>query len=173
MDSQLAKARFIGEMYARACYSMLLVSASGPTMLRLPIRAAALLRQSRRLIIRLGETLLAGLEQLLPRVVHRQLLLTSALMGMLDVVLDEAACLGEAGVLRVYSLITQAPPASLLPSEEPIAALPKAARRGESAWQSEYWEKVLEPAARNYCLAKVWPLPMHAIHPGWVIVAPG
>ena len=38
---QFAKGRFIGEMYARACYSMLLVSARGPIALRVPVRASA------------------------------------------------------------------------------------------------------------------------------------
>jgi hypothetical protein len=154
-DSQLAKVRFIGEMYARACYSMLLVSAKGPAMLRLPIRAAAVLPQSRHMTIWLGGKLLAALEKLHSRAVHRQVLLTSALMGTLDVVLDEAAFSGEGAVLRVASLITQDAPASLLPAEQPVAALAKAARRDESAWQSDYWEKVLEPAVRNYCLAEV------------------
>ncbi len=93
-DSKLTKIRFIAEMYARACYSMLLVSAGGPAMLRLPIRAAALLPQSRRLTIGLGGMLLAELERLLPRSVHRQLAVTSTLMGMLDVVLDETAVFG-------------------------------------------------------------------------------
>ena len=93
---QFAKGRFIGEMYARACYSMLLVGARGPIALRVPVRASALLPQSRSLTIRLGSRLLIGMEWLLPRAVHRQLLLTSALVGMLDVVSassDEAAAL--------------------------------------------------------------------------------
>src|SRR6516162_10083425 len=47
--SHLAKGRFIGEMYARAWYSMLLVSHCGPTVLRVPVRASALFSQSRRL----------------------------------------------------------------------------------------------------------------------------
>src|SRR5215472_11062923 len=55
-DGGFAKARFIGEMYARACYSMLLVSDRGPIMLRLAVRATTLLPQSRALILRLGRT---------------------------------------------------------------------------------------------------------------------
>ena len=35
--AQSVKARFIAEMYARACYSMLLLSAGGPKLLRLLI----------------------------------------------------------------------------------------------------------------------------------------
>jgi hypothetical protein len=153
-DAQFAKARFITEMYARACYSMLLISASGPSTLRLPVQAAALLPQSRRLAIRLGSALLMGLDWLLPRNVHRQLLLTSALMGMLDVVLDETAASGQPAVLRTSSLITRHAPAIRRPSEQPIVTLAEAARRRETAWQSDYWETVLQPAVRAYCLAE-------------------
>ena len=32
--------------------------------------------------------------------------------------------------------------------------LTEAARRFESAWQSQYWENVLQPAVRDYCLAE-------------------
>ena len=163
-DSKLTKIRFIAEMYARACYSMLLVSARGPAMLRLPIRAAALLPQSRRLTIGLGGMLLAELERLLPRSVHRQLAVTSTLMGMLDVVLDETAYLGEAAVLRVSSLIMRPTPAALLAKEQPVAALAEAARRDETGWQSAYWENVLEPAVRNYCVAE-WLAVTHASDP--------
>ena len=153
--SQLAKGRFIGEMYARACYSMLLVSHSGPKTLRVPIRASAFLPQSRRLIIRLGSALLLGMEQLLTKAVHRQLLLTSALMGMLDVVLDDAASSGEDAALRVASLTAQPGPAKLLPAEQVIVGLARAARKTETSWQTEYWDRVLQPAVRNYCQAEV------------------
>jgi hypothetical protein len=153
-DAQFAKARFIAEMYARACYSMLLISASGPSTLRLPVRVAALLPQSRRLAIQLGSALLMGLDRLLPRAVHRQLLLTSAVMGMLDVVLDETAASGQPAVLRISSLITRHAPAPRRPSEQPIITLAEAARRKETAWQTEYWETVLQPAVRAYCLAE-------------------
>src|SRR6516162_2686412 len=81
--SQFAKGRFIGEMYARACYSMLLISRRGPSLLRALVRGAALLPPWRGLSIKLGSALLAGMEHLLPKAVHRQLILTSALMGML------------------------------------------------------------------------------------------
>ena len=50
-QAQAAKARFIAEMYARACYSMLLLSAKGPWLLRVPVRAAAVLPLSRRVAI--------------------------------------------------------------------------------------------------------------------------
>jgi len=154
-DAQFAKARFIGEMYARACYSMLLVSARGPAMLRLPVRATRLLPQSRALTIALGGALLLELDWLLPRRLHYQLLLTSALMGILDIVLDEAAFKGEASVLHVSSLFARRRPLSVGPMEQPITVLTEAARRYESAWQSEYWENVLQPAVCDYCLAEL------------------
>lgn len=153
-DAQFAKARFIAEMYARASYSMLLISASGLGRLRLPVRVAALLPQSRRLAIRFGSALLMSLDRLLPRAVHRQLLLTSAVMGMLDVVLDETAASGQPAVLRISSLITRQAPTPQRPSEQPIITLAEATRRKETAWQSEYWETVLQPAVRAFCLAE-------------------
>src|SRR5215471_4357981 len=138
-DSQFEKGRFIGEMYARACYSMLLVSQRGPNLLRALLRVEALLPPSRGLTIELGLALLAGMEHLLPKAVHRQLLLTSALMGMLDVVLDDAASSGESAALRVASLTVRPCPENLLPAEEMIVALAQATRQTETVWQEEYW----------------------------------
>ena len=152
---QFAKARFIGEMYARACYSMLVVSNSGPASLRIPVRASAFLPQSRGLTIWLGSLLLLSMEHLLARAVHQQLLLISALMGMLDVVLDDAASSGDAAALRVASLTAQPFPTGLLPAEQVVVALACAARHNETAWQAEYWNRVLQPAVRNYCQAEV------------------
>lgn len=152
--AQSAKARFIAEMYARACYSMLLVSADGPAVLRLPVHATAMMPLPRGWAIRLGGALLAGLDWLVPRAVHRQLLLTSALMGTLDVVLDETAASGEAAVLRIASLITRNAPASLPANEQPVATLAQAIRLYEDAWQSDFWATVLQPAVRDYCLAE-------------------
>jgi hypothetical protein len=152
--AQAAKARFIAEMYARACYSMLLVSADGPALLRLPVHATAMLPLSRSLAIRLGGLLLTGLDWLLPKAVHRELLLTSTLMGMLDVVLDETASAGEAAAVRIAMLITRDSPLGLRPDEQLITNLARTIRRSESPWQSDYWETILQPAVRNYCLAE-------------------
>jgi hypothetical protein len=152
--AQSAKARFIAGMYARACYSMLLVSANGPKSLRVPVHATATMPLSRGWAIRLGSALLASLDWLVPHAVHRQLLLTSTLMGMLDVVLDETAHLGEAAVLRIAPLMSREAPAPLLAIEQPIASLAQTIRRYESAWQSGFWETVLQPAVRNYCIAE-------------------
>jgi hypothetical protein len=153
-QAQSVKARFIAEMYARACYSMLLLSAGGPALLRFPVRATATLPLSRGMAIALGGALISGLNQLVPHAVHRQLLLTSALMGALDVVLDEVASSGEAAVLRIASLITSHAPTRLLSAEQPIASLTRLIRRRESSWQSRYWETVLVPAVHAYCLAE-------------------
>ena len=153
--SQFAKGRFIGEMYARACYSMLMVSQRGPSLLRAVVRGAALLPPWRGLSIELGSALLAGMEHLLPKAVHRQLLLTSALMGMLDVVLDDAASSGEPAALRVASLTARPCPENLLPAEKMIVALAQAIRQTETAWQEEYWVSVLQPAVHKYCEAEV------------------
>ncbi len=152
--AQSAKARFIAEMYARACYSMLLVGAYGPLPLRLLVRAAAVLPLSRGLAIRLARTLLPSLYWLVPQTLHRQLLLIATLMGMLDLVLDETASSGEAAVLRIAALLSRKAPSPLSPCEQPIASLAQAIRRHESAWQFDFWETVLQPAVRNYCLAE-------------------
>lgn len=152
---KFAKGRLIGEMYARACYSMLLVSRNGPKSLRIPVCASAILPQSRTMTIRLGSALLLGLGRLLPKAVHSRLLLISALMGMLDVVLDDAAFSGEAAARRVAALTALPTPAELLPAEEVIVALARAARQSETVWQTKYWDRVLQPAVRNYCLAEV------------------
>ena len=103
----------------------------------------------RGLAIRLGRALLTSLDWLLPRALHRQLLLTSTLMGTLDVVLDETASSGEAAVLRIASLISREAPTSQLPTEQPIARLAQTIRRYESAWQSDFWETVLQPSVRK------------------------
>ena len=153
--SQFVKGRFIGEMYARACYSMLLVSQGGPVVLRILLRAAALVPSSRVVTIRLGSALPDGLAHLLPKSVHRQLLLMSTLMGMLDVVLDEAALFGEPAGLRVASLTAGPCPENLLPAEEMIVVLAQAARRSETVWQKEYWDSLLQPAVRKYCEAEI------------------
>ena len=150
-----AKGRFIAEMYARACYSMLLVSRRGPVPLRAVVRAASLLPSPRGLTIELASLFLARMERLLPRAVHRQLLLMSALMGMLDVVLDDAASSGKRQALRVASLTTRHCPGNLQPEEKMVAALARAARRAETAWQEAYWLAVLQPAVARYCETEV------------------
>jgi len=76
------------------------------------------------------------------------------LMGMLDVILDEAASSGEAAVLRIASLIDRHPPAPLSPTEHLIATVTQEIRLHENAWQSNFWESILQPAVRNYCLAE-------------------
>ena len=153
------KARIIGEMYARACYSILLLSPAGPALVRLPVRAAGVLPLSGETALRLAVVLLKNLNRLIPEAVHRQVLLVSALMGLLDIVLDAAASAGqpaadESAVLRVASLLTRDPPACQRPAEQTLTTLTRAIRLHESAWQAEYWEEVVQPAVRNYCLAE-------------------
>ena len=151
---QSVKPRFIAEMYVRACYSMLLLSARGPLQLRLPVRTAATLPISRTAVIVLGEGLISGLSRLLPQTLHRQLLLTSALMGTFDVLLDETAGFGEVAVARIASLITLQAPTDVRSAERPIVAITEMIRHRESAWQAGYWDAVLVPAVHEYCLAE-------------------
>ena len=65
----------------------------------------------------MGSALLSCCNQLVPPAVQRQLLLISALMGALDVVLDDVAFAGVAAVERIASLITPDAPTSLLAAE--------------------------------------------------------
>jgi hypothetical protein len=139
-----AKARFIAGMYARACYSMLLVSARGPLTLRAPIRIAAHLPVSRPAAVRCGRGLLSCLDRLVPRTIHRQLALISTLMGVMDVVLDEAAPEGLDAVLSIASMR----------SPGVLSTLARSIRAGESAWQARYWDEVLLPATKDYCVAE-------------------
>jgi hypothetical protein len=152
---QFAKARFIGEMYARACYSMLLVSSGSPIALRTFIRIAAALPLSRDSVRRLSGDLLRSIKHLLPKSLHRQLLLISALMGILDVVLDEVASNGRDAALRIASLITSELPTELSAAEKLLVVLAKSARHRETDWQTAYWENMLKPAIRDYCEAEV------------------
>jgi hypothetical protein len=148
-----------GTFYRRDVRSRVLLDApgkpTGPSLLRALVRAAALLPPSRGLTIELGSALLGGMAHLLPKAVHRQLLLTSALMGMLDVVLDDAASFAGPAALRVASLTARPCPENLLPAEEMIVALAQGARRTETVWQEKYWVSVLQPAVRKYCEAEV------------------
>jgi len=61
----------------------------------------------------------------------------SALMGVLDVVLDGTASSGEAAALRVASLFVRPAPSQVLPAEQMIVALVQAARQSETAWQGK------------------------------------
>jgi hypothetical protein len=98
---------------------------------------------SRGWAIRLGSALFTRLDWFMPRTLPRQLLLTSALMGMWDVVLDETASSCEAAVLRIASLISREAPAPLLPVEQPIAGLTETIRRYESTWAPNSSELLL------------------------------
>jgi hypothetical protein len=151
---QAAKVYFMAEMYARACYSMLLVSARGPAQLRVPVRIATSLPINRGIAVRCGYGVLLLLEYVVPRSVHRQLALMATLMGIMDLALDEAATTGRDSVLRVTSLLTPQPRAATTATEEALAMLTRAMRKEESEWQTHYWDTVLLPSAREYCLAE-------------------
>lgn len=155
VNSQFAKARFIAQMYARACYSMLLVSRTRPPIIAVLMRACGMLPLSRTAAIRLTDILIAHIARLVKLVLNRRLLLMAALMGLVDVLLDDVAIGGLAAALRVASLLERPAPAKLVGAEEAIAALANAARHNETEWQKRYWEGVLQPAVQDYCRAEV------------------
>lgn len=151
---QAGKVRFMAEMYARACYSMLLVSARSPVRLRFPMQIAAALPFSRQAAVRCSCWFLSSLEYLVERSVHRQLALMATLMGVMDHVLDEAALAGQDSVLRVASMLSQQPQVATSPLEITLSVLTRSLRAAESKWQREYWDEVLFPATREYCSAE-------------------
>jgi hypothetical protein len=132
---------------------MLLVSNSGPWLLRRPIRSATSLAVNRRTAIRCGRWLLSSLAYLVPQSVHRQLALMATLMGLMDLVLDldETAPAGQEAVLRVASMLSPKPQPMRNPREGTLATLTRAIRVGESEWQTNYWDTVLVPAIQSYC----------------------
>jgi hypothetical protein len=148
---QVAKVRFMATMYARACYSMLLVSVRGPWLLRWPIRVATGVPLNRGTAIRCGSWLLSSLDYLVPQSVQRQLALMATLMGLIDMVLDETAPAGQDAVLRIASMLSPKPQSMRNPHEGTLATLTRAVRAGESEWQTEYWDAVLLPAIQSYC----------------------
>lgn len=151
---QAAKVHFLAEMYARASYSMLLVSARGPSLLRVPVRIATSLPITRRTAVRFGCGVLSFLEYLVPRAVHRQLALMATLMGMLDLVLDETAPKDRDSVLRVASMLSRRPRTTTKAAEATLATLTRSVRAWESEWQTDYWDQVLLPSIGEYCLAE-------------------
>jgi hypothetical protein len=133
-DSGLARVQFVAGMYARGCYSMLLVKS----------RAARLTGRAplpRVVAISLIGALLRVLPRLASRDTHRRIARVSTLMATIDPVLDEAAAGGLEPALRV-------------PDDPLIRSLVEATRAGESPWRAKYWEESVAPAVRNYCAAE-------------------
>ena len=134
LDSGLPRVRFVAGMYARGCYSMLLVKSRAARMAgRAPLRRAVAI------------SLMAALLRMLPRMAsrdtHRRIARVSTLMATIDPVLDEAAAAGLERALGV-------------PDDPTIRGLIEAARTGESPWRAKYWEESVAPAVRNYCEAE-------------------
>jgi hypothetical protein len=99
---------------------------------------------------------LSLLEYLVPRSVHRQLALMATLMGVIDLVLDEAAPTGRDSVLRVASMLSRQPRAAASALEATLETLTRSIRARESKWQKDYWDKVLLQSIQEYCLAEAW-----------------
>jgi hypothetical protein len=134
LDSGLTRVRFVAGMYARGCYSMLLVKSRVVRMGgRAPLpRVVAI-------------SFVGALVRMLPRVAsqetHSRIACVSTLMATIDPVLDEAAAGGLELALRV-------------PDDPPIRGLIEATRAGESPWRARYWDESVAPAVRNYCAAE-------------------
>ena len=153
-EKKAAKVRFIAEMYPRACYSMLLLSARAPFPIRFLIRIASNLPINRGSAIGCGGLTVSLLKLVVPHSVHRRLALMSTLMGVMDIVLDEAASAGQDSVLRVASMLSRKPEVATDILETTLERLTRSIRAQESGWQTPYWEKILLPAVRKYCVAE-------------------
>ena len=134
LDRGSIRVRFVAGMYARGCYSMLLVKSRVARMggcVPLP-RVVA--------ISFIGE-LLRMLPRLASRDTHCRIACVSTLMATIDPVLDKVATGGLELALRV-------------PDDPPIRSLIEATRAGESSWRASYWDESVAPAVRNYCAAE-------------------
>ncbi|HXS95171.1 MAG TPA: hypothetical protein VN736_11235 [Candidatus Limnocylindrales bacterium] len=134
LDRGLTRVRLIAGMYARGCYSMLLVKSRVARIAgRVPLpRVVAI-------------SLIAALLRMLPRLAapdtHYRIACVSTLMATIDPVLDEVAAGGLELALRV-------------PDDPLIRTLIDATRAGESPWRARYWEESVAPAVRDYCAAE-------------------
>jgi hypothetical protein len=134
LDGGSTRVRFVAGMYARGCYSMLLVKSRAARMGgRVPL--------PRVVAISFIGALLRMLPRMAPRDTHSRIACVSTLMATIDPVLDEAATGGLELALRV-------------PDDPPIRSLIDATRAGESPWRARYWEESVAPAVRNYCAAE-------------------
>jgi hypothetical protein len=155
-EKQAAKVRFIAEMYGRACYSMLLLSARAPLLIRILIRIAQNLPINRQGAIGCAGLAVSFLKLVVPYSVHRQLALMSTLMAVMDIVLDEAAPAGQGSVLRIASMLSRHPEVATNIREAALGTLTRSIRARESEWQMAYWDTVLFPAVRKYCAAEAF-----------------
>lgn len=153
--AQTAKARFIANMYARACYSMLLVSSSGPIPIRVSVRALSSMVHNRRALIWLNCRAIQMLRYVIPQATHRRIVIMSALMGAIDGVLDEVAPSGYPAALRIASMLSDQPEGAIDPIETTLQKLAKSVRQSEDNWRAEYWRAVILPAVKEYCCAEV------------------
>jgi hypothetical protein len=144
------KIRFLAEMYARACYSMIVVSDRCPLLLRLPIRCPRQLPVPRAVVLWSGPKIFSSLDWLLPARVHRQLALMATMIGLIDQLLDEATANGPDEASQIALLLTAVyEPRS--PLQATLQTLVRGLRANESPWQANYWTTVLLPATQKYC----------------------
>jgi hypothetical protein len=149
-EANAVKIRFLAEMYARACYSMIVVSDRCPLLLRLPIRCPCQLPLPRAVVLWSGQKFFSSLDWLLPARVHRQLALMATMIGLIDQLLDEATANGPDEASQIALLLTAVPEPSS-PLQATLQTLVRGLRANESRWQANYWTTVLLPATQKYC----------------------
>jgi len=134
LDRGSTRVRFVAGMYARGCYSMLLVKSRAARMGgRVPL--------PRVVAISFIGALLRMLAHLASRDTHSRIACVSTLMATIDPVLDKYAAGGLELALRV-------------PDDPPIRSLIEATRAGESSWRASYWDESVAPAVRDYRAAE-------------------
>jgi hypothetical protein len=130
------KARRAAIMYARGCYSMVVLGRRAPLRLRALVRVSGHLPLSANVAARMGSLTFGALSFLLPKRVHRRIVLVGVLMVMLDEIVDDYAQKGRA-TERVFE-------------DAVMRVLVRALREGESEWQRDYWNSVMLPAMTRF-----------------------
>lgn len=131
-----AKNRVAAIMYARGCYSMVILGRAAPLPVRAALRVSGLLPLSPEVAARTGSLTFAALPFLLPKRLHRRIVLVGVMMAVFDEIVDE------------YALQRRKPEDAF--ESATMRALIPALREGESAWQREYWDAVLMPAMTRF-----------------------
>jgi hypothetical protein len=130
------KMRVAAIMYARGCYSMAILGRAAPLPVRTAVFVSGLLPLSPHFAARAGSLTFSALPFLIPKQLHRRIVLVSILMAVLDEIVDEYAP-------------KQGDASAVFDSTTMRTVIP-ALREGESTWQCEYWNSVLMPAMLRF-----------------------
>jgi hypothetical protein len=129
---------------------MIALSDRCPLLLRLQIRCPRLLPLPRAVVLSAAPRIFSALDWFLPARVHRQMALMATMIGLIDLLLDEATAVGPEEAAQIALLLTaEAEPHS--PLQTTLQTLVRALRADESNWQALYWTTGLRQAMQKYC----------------------